>query len=177
MTNIYTTKKLEKIIQKKVIIDSNILDDNFLGSWNATIFYIAKKKCLLFINSKSFYSVIIPKFSMKDIDKIDTLFLANLYEQLQYEKIAIDLNTIAFMIGNINLRPTNNNRKSIGILNYNIEKLNYFKYDYPVFNNLVIREMTEKLNICPFKQLNWKVPKEAMITLLNDTITKYNAQN
>ncbi|MEX6625812.1 MULTISPECIES: DUF6933 domain-containing protein [Tenacibaculum] len=169
MTNIFTTKKLEKIIHKK-IEDKALIYENDLGSWNANVFYIAKKKCILFVNSKTFFSVIIPRFSVKDINNLDTLFIDNLHQQLLFEKIAIDYEVISSKIGKIAFNSTNNNRKSIGILNYNIDKLNYFKYEYSIFNSSVIREMTNKLNKTPFKQLGWKNPSKEMISLLNNNI-------
>jgi hypothetical protein len=167
MTEIFTTKKLEKVINKK--IESNdIAVENILGNWNATVIYIAKKKCLLFVNAETFFSVIIPRFSMKDIDKIDELFINCFYNQLLFEKINIDLKTISSIIDKIRFHATNNNKKVIGILNYNVEKINYFKYDYTVFNSSIIKEMTHKLNITPFKQLGWKLPCETMVAKLNN---------
>ncbi|PQJ72718.1 DUF6933 domain-containing protein [Polaribacter butkevichii] len=167
MTHIFTTKKLEKIIHKKINKDDSFVE-NKLGNWNANVFFIAKKKCILFVNSKTFFSVVIPRFSVKDINNLDQLFIDNLHEQLLYENIEIDYKVMLSEIGEIKFNPTNNNRKTIGILTYNIEKMNYFKYDYPVFNNLVIREMTEKLNNTPFKQLDWKNSGEKMLSLLKE---------
>ena len=169
MTNIFTTKKLEKIIHKK-IENNDCIVENDLGTWNANVFYIAKKKCLLFVNSKTFFSVVIPRFSMKDINKLDELFIDNFHQQLLFEKITIDYDSLCSKLGKITFNSTNNNRKIIGILNYNIGKLDYFKYDYPVFNASVIREMTLKLNNTPFEQLGWKLPYEEMISLLNNNI-------
>lgn len=167
MTHIFTTKKLEKIIQKKINKDDSFVE-NKLGNWNANVFYIAKKKCILFVNSKTFFSVVIPRFSVKYINNLDQLFIDNLQEQLLYENMEIDSKVMYSEIGEIKFNPTNNNRKTIGVINYNIEKMNYFKYEYPVFNNLVIREMTEKLNNTPFKQLDWKNPGEKMLSLLKE---------
>ncbi len=166
MTEIFTTKKLEKIIHKK-IENNHLLVEKKFGSWNATVLYVAKKKYILIVNVETFFSVIIPRFSMKDIDKIDELFIECLYNQLLFEKINIEFETISSIIGRIRFHPTNNNRQMTGILNYNVEKLNYFKYKYPVFNSSIIREMTENLNKTPFKQLRWKVPHEEILSLLN----------
>jgi len=165
MTEIFTSKKLKKIIHKK-IENSDLLVEGKLGNWNANVFYVAKKKCLLFVNAETFYSVIIPKFSMKDIDRIDELFIDCFYNQLLFEKVNTEFETIVNIIGKVNFQRTNNDRKIIGILNYNIEKLNYFKYKYPIFNSAVIREMTEKLNKTPFEQLGWKYPYERIKFLL-----------
>lgn len=169
MTNIFVTKKLEKIIHKK-IENNDLIDENILGTWNANIFYIAKKKCLLFVNSDTFFSVVIPRFSMKDIDKIDELFIDNFYHQLLFEKINVDDKNLYSKIGEVKFNSTNNNRKTIGVLNYHIESLNYLKYKYPVFNSSVIREMTERLNQTPFKQLGWKNPNEEMVSLIANNI-------
>ncbi|SDR77128.1 hypothetical protein SAMN05216503_0832 [Polaribacter sp. KT25b] len=173
MTEIFTTKKLEKIINKK-IENNDLIVESILGNWNATIIYIAKKKCLLFVNSETFFSVIIPRFSMKDIDKIDELFINCFYNQLLFEKINIDFKTISSILGKISFHPTNNNKKVIGVLNYNVEKINYFKYDYPILNSSIIRKMTHKLNITPFKQLGWKLPCETMVAKLNIESEKVN---
>ncbi len=166
MTKIFTTKKLEKIIHKR-IENSEYVVENKLGNWNATVFYVAKKKCLLFVNEKTFFSVIIPRFSTKDNNRIEDMFIECFYNQLIFEKINIDFEKICSNIGEITFNSTNNNRKIIGILNYNIEKLNYFKYNYPIFNSSVIRDMTKKLNETPFKQLGWRLPNEKMESLLS----------
>lgn len=170
MTEIFTTKKLEKIIQKR-IEKGEVGEDNYFGNWNANVFYIAKKKCLLFVHAQTFYSVIIPKFSVKDLDKIDHFFVICLYNQLLIEKIEVDFEVLVKAIGNIRFHPTNNNRQITGILNYNIEKMGYFKYDYPVFNVEVILEMTEKLNKTPFKQLEWSNPHEKMKIFISNKLS------
>jgi len=165
MTEIFTTKKLEKIIKKK-IINENQNHESFFGKWNASVLYIAKKKCLIFVNSKSFYSVIVPRFSTSELDKLNLLFLENLYTQLIHEKIEFDAEFLVDKIGEISFHPTDNDKKITGIINYNISKVDYLKYDYEIFNSSVIREIVEKLNFTPFKQLGWKLPKEMMKELL-----------
>ena len=169
MTKIFTSKKLEKIIHKRIENnESGVV--NKLGDWNATVFYVAKKKCLLFVNEHTFFSVIIPRYSTKDNNRIEDMFIECFYNQLSFEKIDIDFEKIYSNTGEITFNSTNNNRKIIGIINYNIEKLNYFKYDYPIFNSSVIKEMTKKLNMTPFEQLGWKQPNEKMESLLCELI-------
>lgn len=167
MTHIYTTKKLEKIISKCIEEKTQTTESEF-GKWNASVVYIAKKKCLIFVNSKSFYSDIIPRFSIKDLDKIHLLFLENLYAQLDYEHIEVNPEKLVETIGEIKFHATDNDRKLIGILNYNSSKIDYLKYDYAVFNNVVIRELTEKLNLTIFKQLDWRLPQEVMKDMIKN---------
>ena len=161
MTEIFTTKKLEKLIKKR--IENKTLDiENIFGKWNASVFYIARKKCLIFVNAKSFYSVIIPRFSTTDLDKIHLLFLENFYAQLDFEKIKTDAEFLVDNVGELKFHSTDNDKKMTGIINYNISKIDYLKYEYEVYNSSVIRELTQKLNLTPFKQLNWSQPKEVM---------------
>jgi len=165
ITSIFTTKKLEKIIQKKIDNQTNENTSPF-GKWNASVLYIARKKCLIFVNSKTFYSVIIPRFSTSDLANINELFLENFESQLLFEKINIESKDLKKHIGEISFQKTDNDKKMTGIINYNISKLDYMKYEYELFNSSVIREMTEKLNLTPFKQINWKLPKEMMIEMI-----------
>jgi len=165
MTEIFTTKKLEKIIKKRVE-NKTITVQNIFGKWNASVLYIARKKCLIFVNSKSFYSVIIPRFSTTELDKIHLLFLESFYAQLDFEKIKIDAEFLVSSVGELKFYPTDNDRKMTGIINYNISKIDYLKYEYDIFNSSVIRELTEKLNLTPFKQLNWSIPKEVMTEII-----------
>tara|TARA_B100000809_G_scaffold217027_1_gene223003 strand:+ start:2283 stop:2519 length:237 start_codon:yes stop_codon:yes gene_type:complete len=73
-------------------------------------------------------------------------------------------------IGKLTFHSTDNDRKINGIINYNISKFDYMKYDYEVYNSIVIRKITQKLNYTPFKQLNWKIPKEMMIEMIKTSI-------
>jgi len=164
-TSIFTTKKLEKIIQKKIDIQTNESTSPF-GKWNASVLYIARKKCLIFVNSKTFYSVIIPRFSTSELKNINELFLENFQSQLTFEKINVELKDLKQYIGEINFHKTDNDKKMNGIINYNISIIDYLKYDYELFNSNVIREITGKLNITPFKQINWKFPKEMMLEMI-----------
>ena len=167
MTEIFTTKKLEKIIKKRVE-DKTLSVENIFGKWNASILYIAKKKCLIFVNSKSFYSVIIPRFSTTELDNLHLLFLENFYAQLDFEKIKVDAEFLVDKVGEPKFYATDNDKKMTGIVNYNISKIDYFKYDYDIFNSSVIREMTKKLNLTPFKQLKWKQPNEIMNEIIGN---------
>ena len=167
MTEIFTTKKLENLIKKR--IENRTLNvGNIFGKWNASVLYIAKKKCLIFVNSKSFYTVIIPRFSTTELDKIHLLFLENFYAQLDFEKIKTDAEFLVDNIGELKFYATDNDKKMTGIINYNISKIDYLKYEYEFFNSSVIRELTEKLNLTPFKQLDWNQPKERMNKIIEE---------
>jgi uncharacterized protein DUF6933 len=88
-TPIHISKKLEKLISKH--IGKRTSESNFyLGKWNANIFYVDRKKCWLFTNSETKFSIIIPNLKSADIKNITEIFTENLYSQLIYESILID---------------------------------------------------------------------------------------
>lgn len=165
-TSIFTTKKLEKIIQKK--IENEIVENTSpFGKWNASVLYIARKKCLIFVNSKTLYSVIIPRFSISELKNINELFIENFKSQLIFDKINTESIDLKKIIGEINFHKTDNDKKINGIINYNISKVDYLKYDYELFNSSVIRELTAKLNRTPMKQVNWKFASEMMVEMID----------
>jgi uncharacterized protein DUF6933 len=60
-----------------------------LGNWYANIFFLDRKKCLLFTNEKSLYSFIIPSVKKEDLKHIIDAFLLNLSLNLQVEGFPI----------------------------------------------------------------------------------------
>jgi hypothetical protein len=53
-TKIHTTRKLEKLI-KKYISNDKVSESGKLGKWNATVFYVSRKKCWLISNRLVMY--------------------------------------------------------------------------------------------------------------------------
>ena len=48
-TNIYTTRKLEKVT-KEFISENDTIENEYLGDWTSTLFYVSQKKCWLLIS-------------------------------------------------------------------------------------------------------------------------------
>jgi len=113
MTSIYISKKLEKITFK-YMGTSKFEFNKFLGKWNATVFYIERKKCWLITNSETKFSIIIPDLKSSDIENFTEIFIENVYSQLIYEGILIDFNKLKKWIGRVEIFPTDNDRKTIG---------------------------------------------------------------
>ena len=103
-TPIYTSKKLEKTI-KRIIQKDEISETGILGKWNATIFYVDRKKCLLISNAKTQYCVILPDIKSSDLNSIDKKFKESVYEQLKNDEIYIESDKLNEIIGEINCHP------------------------------------------------------------------------
>ncbi len=165
-TPIHITKKLEKLISKH--IEKSTMECNaFLGKWNANIFYVDRKKCWLITNADTKFSIILPDLKSSDIKIFTEIFIENLYSQLIFESILTDFNRLKDWIGNVELLPTDNDRKTIGTQNYIFESLKYWKYEFRTFENMPFRELTRRINSLPTESFKWKSPHEIIIEKLN----------
>ncbi len=160
-TKIYTTRKLEKVI--KEFISENVKTENeYLGSWTSTLFYVSHKKCWLLINKLTKYLLILPNIKKTDLKNIASIFKENFYSQLTYDGIITEYKLVEKIIGEIKLCETNNDRSVNGSLNNCLLYLEDWKYEFGDFENMNFRDLNNRLNSSPNQMLNWKYPKEKM---------------
>lgn len=170
-TQIYTTRKLEKTIQKS-IVEKRETENKILGEWVATIFYVDRKKCWLIVNKLTKYLLILSDIKTVELNNITQLFAETLHSQLKNDGIEIDYAMLSGIIGEIRLCETNNDRSANGSLNNCMYRIEDWKLDYGSFKNLPFRKINSGLNSSPNQMLNWKYPKEIM----NETIKAYVQQ-
>ncbi|TXE14911.1 hypothetical protein ES692_17645 [Psychroserpens burtonensis] len=147
-TKIHTSKKLEKLVKKLIRNDQND-EDGILGKWNATVFYVERKKCWLISNARSQYNVILSDIKKLDLDKIEEIFKNTLYAQLVYDGIIMDFNHLSTIIGGLNFQPTDNDRKTMGFQNHRLQDLNYWKHEFGSLDNMPIKDLTNRINTSP----------------------------
>jgi hypothetical protein len=119
MTRVYCTKKLKDFIDN---VDET-LPDNFndikLSDWNAHLFFVDKRKCMVFVNILTNYSVFIADIVKKDLKNIDEIFMMRLKEQLIQHGIVDYIDKAVFLTDGVKISffRTNNNKKAIGRIN------------------------------------------------------------
>ncbi|MBI9052807.1 MAG: hypothetical protein JEY96_03260 [Bacteroidales bacterium] len=165
-TGIYISRKLEKLIPKKFIRESVQVIENPLGTWSANIFYVSRKKCWILTNSVSFYTVILQDISTAAIKNINEIFTHTLFHQLQTDEIAIDIQEVQNLFGEVDLFTTNNDRRTIGVQNSLSINFDDWKYEFGDFSNWPFRDLNRRINGIPYKQIGWKKPKEKMKEIL-----------
>lgn len=148
-TNIHLTKKLEKLV-KKLVSKEPEGSDALLGNWNATVFYVDRKKCWLITNAITKYNVVLTDIKASNLKNIEHIFKNAFYGQLVYDGIITDFETINAAIGCLQFLPTNNDRSTLGFQNHSLEALDWWKYQYGGLDNMVIKELTHRLNTSPF---------------------------
>ena len=141
MTRIFCTKKLHGLIGS---VETTLESDNIIRSlsdWNSHLFFVDKRKCLIFVNNLTYYTIFITDILKKDLINIDKVFSSRLKEQLIHDKIINDSESIEslFPVSKIQIYKTNNDRKTIGRIN---DFINMFKahcfYKYEHLKNMDI---------------------------------------
>ena len=100
---------------------------NELGNWNANVFPIQGRKCLIIMNDISFYCLLFLDVLKKDLIDFNELFGNRLTEQLDYDGIVLSGKCREAIMNNIECRflPTNNNRKVLGTMNEFVYEIEY----------------------------------------------------
>lgn len=166
VTEIYTSKKLESIVPEALIHDEPFGKFNPLGKWNATVFFVSRKKCLLLTNSITRYSVFIGGIRKSDFKNLSEIFVNTFTGQLKVDGIPIKEPAIRELVGEVALRPTDNDRPIIGTQKYILEYIDDWKYEFGEFANWDFRAINKRVNSIPYKQLGWLFPKEKMKIML-----------
>lgn len=117
------------------------------GNWNAHLFPLQGRKCLIVMNDVSYYAIVFLDILKKDILNFDDLFCRRFIEQLSYDHIDFPLTSTTKVFDDLapHFLPTNNNRKVLGTINDYIHtvrahlELNYHNQikliDLPVMNH------------------------------------------
>ena len=119
MARIYCTKKLKDFIGEVEEELPENLNEISMNDWNAHLFFIDKKKCLIFMNNLTFYTLFVTGILKKDLKNIDAIFYQRLREQLINDRIinGSEIPEQAFSELKTTFYKTNNNKKVIGRVN------------------------------------------------------------
>ena len=159
MTPIYTTRKLQKLVQR--LITSEVSEsETLLGRWNATVFYINRKKCWLISNAKTQYNVVLKDITAADLDSIGSIFKKCLYKQLRCDGININYSQIEYEIGEVSFLPTNNDRRATGFQNQRLYELDWWKYEFGTLENMPMSDLVNRMNSSPVRLGERKMPSD-----------------
>lgn len=124
---IYCSKKLETFLGQtsKQILST---DNSTFGNWNGHIFTVDRKKCLIFMNNLTCYSIIFTNIQKKNLKDFGQIFKERVIKQLdrdieltEYQEIKLRAD-----LGHIVLNKSNNDKKIIGTINHHVENLKYY---------------------------------------------------
>ncbi len=126
MTRVYCTKKLKEFIGDADETLPAGFSNIKTSDWNAHLFYVNKRKCIVFVNILTYYSVFVVDIIKKDLKNIDEIFRKRLKEQLRHDGVVNNYEDVSFLTEGqkIKFLKTNSNKKVIGRIN---DFVNMFK--------------------------------------------------
>ncbi|ESU21260.1 hypothetical protein NAT47_07155 [Flavobacterium sp. HXWNR69] len=161
MINIYCSTKLSNIIKPEKFTLRNSDAEN---DWSAHLFPVAGRKCVIFVNKETLYSVVLIDILKKDLLNLQVIFTEFLIKQLEinkmltpkYENFIRENNKI------MNIYTTDNDRKTMGSLNDFISHIKA-SYDYSGDLDKAKKYVVKYLNTMPSKVLKFHTPNDMMI--------------
>lgn len=155
MTRIFCSNKLEKNVDK---LSKELPSDYMaksLNSWNGQLFFMDRKKHLIFVNNLTSYCLILINFKKKDFSNINNLFKERLFEQLINDNILVDTKTFAHIFEPIDLHffRTNNDKRIIGTMVDLIYQFKAYNTDRDIpFDLINTTELNSFLNKTPYNK-------------------------
>lgn len=134
---------------KKLISTDHNSDYGKLGKWNATVFYVDRKKCWLLTNGLTKYNVVLTDIRTSDLTNIESIFKNSFYGQLVYDGIIMDFENLDEIVGALDFLPTDNDRKTTGFQNHRLQDLDWWKYEFGSLENMPIKDLTSRMNTSP----------------------------
>lgn len=116
MINIFCSKKLQETVNN---LDEELPSDcmaKSLNNWNGQLFFMDRKKHLIFVNNLTSYCLVLVNFKKKYLADINNIFRKRLVEQLIVDDIPLDKKSFDQIFEPIDLHffKTNNDRRIIG---------------------------------------------------------------
>lgn len=155
MTHIFCSKKLQKIVDN---LDKELSSNSMvrsLNNWNCQLFFMDRKKHLIFVNNLTSYCLVLVNFKKNDFVNINNIFRKRLFEQLIVDDIPLDKKSFDQIFEPIDLHffKTNNDRRIIGNMVDLIYQFKAYREDMMIHLDLVdISEINGYLNKIPYNK-------------------------
>lgn len=101
-----------------------------LGNWNGNLFFVNHKKCLIFTNNQTAYSVVTLDVKKQDMSYVEPFFQKRVFEQFQYDLHPTE-QQVAYASTCLKDRKntkTSNYQKILGTLHQFIDLITYEAY-------------------------------------------------
>ena len=165
MQFIRCTQKLLK--ELRVTPSEDEPEFGYIGDWHANLLRVERRKCVLFTNSDTLYSIFVFGLKRPDFDHLDEIFRQSLFRRLriegfseiQIEKALEENRTIHFV--------KTNNRSVLGSMNDLAFQIEAHIKSSGGISNFGIDAINDVLNRIPMGALNYQYSIEALKAKLN----------
>lgn len=170
MPTVFCSIKLSKLIGVKNRIPSVSMEN-----WNAHLFTLQRRKCLVFVHKETFYSFVIFDVLKKDLSDFQQIFTGNFIKQLENDHLLSDglKNFITNDFQNFELSTTDGDKSTIGFLNDCVSRLTWNGSGGTATIEATRKYVQNYYNDIPVLSKKIKSPKEAMA----ESLKKYRQKN
>jgi hypothetical protein len=167
MRIIHCTKKLLKELDVPLVEPDKIPSNpEGLGNWYANLLRIDRRKCVIFTNEKTLYTILIPKVLKINLRNIEEEFLIHLSYNLENEGFRLEvINKVLLEYQQIGFARTVS--KSV------LGSMNDFVYHYKFqtmreggADNIRILPLNQMINRIPMRALKYEYPIETLKKLI-----------
>ena len=161
------TRKLIKIFNLTIVEDITS-DDNIFSEWYANLIYIEGKKCILFTESKTLYSILLPDIKKADIIDIGEIFYNQLHKSFLHIGIKEEL-IIKMVLNPKEIYYTKTQSMSIlGSMNEYAFQYKYYFGERGGIKFANIYHIIRKVNETPMGQIQYNSGNELVKMIFNE---------
>lgn len=136
----------KKLLDELPPIEDIVHKPTLLGNWHANLLRIEKRKCVLFTNDETLYSLFVPMLKKPQLLNLSAVFMENLVQTLKYEGLDQHIAQIVDEYEN-NLSFTKSSSRSIlGYMNDFVNSLYFAIERQGGVENLGIMETNRWIN-------------------------------
>ena len=172
MPHIFCTSRLSSLIGKERFSKPIALDSvHKLDLWNADLFHVDKRKCILFTNKHTLFCVVRLNILKRDLVDLNSFFLRSLKSQLQAEGIFsnTDVRNWAETKSEVAYHPSDNDKKVIGSMNNLIFQVkSYFQFGGRTIESVTDNNMAANINEVPMGLLRYKSANTCLMNFKNN---------
>ena len=156
----------------KADLDEKTSDQSALGEWYAHLFFLSRRKCILFTHAKTYYGFVAYGLKREDIRNLDEVFRKNLGYRLYEDGFSPDAIKKAIAVTDTIVYGRTIDRRVLGVMNQMIYEFGACLDRYGFVAPQTLKEAADFLPRSPHKQdPNWHdyiIPLEEMWPLLEE---------
>lgn len=170
MSIIYCSAKLSTLIGTRILdAPENFQLIERLYGWNAQMFTLHKRKCIIITNKATLYSIIRLDVLKKDLSNLSDFFKDSLLKQLMADDLYDSHEFWEPLFSNVNFYRTDNDKKVIGSINELIFQLKVaIDYNSAGLGQPTDTKAASYLNYTIMGLIRYKTPIESLKAFKNN---------
>jgi len=125
-----------------------------IGGWHANLLRFERRKCVLFTNDQTLYSIFVPALKRPDFEHLDEVFRQSLFRRLRIEGFTqSQIEKVLVEYGQVNFAKTNN-RSVLGSMNDLSFQIEFRIRRFGGMANLDLDALNDEINRVPMSAIN-----------------------